>query len=89
MLKSIVLLLVLLIVSTSYAQNDSLIFIDGHSIAGDVGERYRANFKFDLKYELTSQFYIVVGYTYNYDSKPVKGASKVDYVFLTSLGWEL
>ena len=50
---------------------------------------YRANFKFDLKYELTSEFYAVVGYTFNYDSKPVSEASNNDYVFLTSLGWEL
>ena len=55
----------------------------------DESDRYRANFEFDLKYELTSQFYAVVGYTFNYDSKPVTGASNNDYVFLTSLGWQL
>ena len=55
----------------------------------DETDRYRVNFKFDLTYELTSEFYAVIGYTYNYDSKPLTGASDTDYVFLTSLGWRL
>jgi len=33
--------------------------------------------------------YVKLGYTLNYDSQPVEGASKNDYVFQTTFGWEL
>ena len=52
------------------------------------GDRTRADFKFDIKYDLPMDFYIRLGYTLNYDSKPVEGASETDYVFQTSFGWE-
>ena len=51
--------------------------------------RVRADFKFDLKYDLPLDFYIRLGYTHNYDSKPVEGAAESDYVLQTSFGWEL
>ena len=54
-----------------------------------VGDRYRADFKFDIKYDLPLEFYIKLGYTLNYDSKPAEGASGEDYVLQTTLGWEL
>jgi hypothetical protein len=53
------------------------------------GNRTRADFKFDIKYDLPLDFYIKLGYTLNYDSDPVEGASKNDYVFQTTFGWEL
>jgi len=53
------------------------------------GKRIRADFKIDLKYDLPLDFYIKLGYTLNYDSSPVEGASKNDYVFQTTFGWEL
>jgi putative salt-induced outer membrane protein YdiY len=51
--------------------------------------RIRADFKFDLKYDLPLDFYIRLGYTHNFDNKPVEGAAKNDYVLQTSFGWEL
>lgn len=53
------------------------------------GSRTRADFKFDIKYDLPLDFYIKLGYTLNYDSDPVEGASENDYVFQTTFGWEL
>ncbi|MEN8194708.1 MAG: DUF481 domain-containing protein, partial [Bacteroidota bacterium] len=53
----------------------------------DDAERYRADFKFDIKYDLPYDFYINLGYTLNYDSVPVEGASQSDYVLQTTFGW--
>jgi hypothetical protein len=55
----------------------------------NAGKRLRADFKIDLKYDLPLDFYIKLGYTLNYDSSPVEGASENDYVFQTTFGWEL
>lgn len=55
----------------------------------DVSDRYRTDFKFDLKYDLPYDFYVKLGYTLNYDSDPVEGASESDYVLQTTFGWEL
>jgi hypothetical protein len=52
-------------------------------------KRIRADFKFDIKYDLPLDFYIRLGYTHNYDSDPVEGASQNDYVLQTTFGWEL
>jgi len=51
--------------------------------------RIRADYKADLKYDFPFDIYINLGYTFNYDNKPVEGASKSDYVIQTSVGWEL
>lgn len=51
--------------------------------------RVRADFKFDLKYDLPHDFFITLGYTHNFDNQPIEGASKNDFVFQTSIGWEL
>jgi hypothetical protein len=51
--------------------------------------RIRADFKTDLKYDLPRDFFISIGFTNNYDNKPIEGAAKNDYVFQTSFGWEL
>ena len=53
------------------------------------GDRTRADFKFDIKYDLPLDFYIKLGYTLNYDSQPVEGAAENDYVIQTTFGWEL
>jgi len=55
----------------------------------DDTERSRADFKIDLKYDLPLDFYIKVGYTHNFDSNPVEGASQHDFVLQTTFGWEL
>jgi len=51
-------------------------------------ERLRADFRLDLKYDLPLDFHIRFYYTINYDSKPIEGALKNDYVFQTIFGWE-
>ncbi len=51
--------------------------------------RFRADFKIDLKYDLPYDFFISLGFTNNYDNRPIEGASENDYVFQTSFGWEL
>jgi len=51
--------------------------------------RIRTDFNFDLKYEFPLDFFINLGFTFNYDSKPVEGASDTDYVLQTTFGWEL
>ncbi|VAX24041.1 hypothetical protein MNBD_IGNAVI01-3135 [hydrothermal vent metagenome] len=51
--------------------------------------RFRTDFKIDLKYDLPYDFYVKLGYTLNYDSQPVEGASQSDYVLQTTFGWEL
>lgn len=51
--------------------------------------RVRADFKFDMKYDLPHDFFITLGYTHNFDNQPIEGASKNDFVFQTSVGWEL
>jgi len=50
--------------------------------------RYRADFNFDMKYDLPLDLYIKMSLTYNYDNQPTQGASDSDYVFTTSFGWE-
>lgn len=50
--------------------------------------RYRADFNFDMKYDLPLDFYVKMSLTYNYDNQPIEGASDTDYVFTTSFGWE-
>jgi hypothetical protein len=51
--------------------------------------RVRSDFKFDLKYDFPLDLYIKLGYTLNYDNKPIEGASQTDYMFQTTVGWEL
>lgn len=50
--------------------------------------RVRLDFNFNLKYDITSNLYIKTGITYNYDNQPVEGASKGDYTFQTTFGWD-
>ena len=50
--------------------------------------RNRVDFNFTMKYDLPLEFYLKMEVTYNYDSRPVEGAAKDDYVFQTTFGWE-
>lgn len=52
-------------------------------------KRVRTDFKIDLKYDLPLDLFVKLGFNYNYDNKPVEGASYDDYVFRTTIGWEL
>lgn len=51
--------------------------------------RWRSDFNIDTRYEMPfdDDFYIKIGLTYNYDNKPIEGASEDDYVFHTGFGW--
>ncbi len=51
--------------------------------------RFRSDFSFNLKYKFMADFFINLGFTYNFDNQPVAGATKFDYVFDTTIGWEL
>ncbi|MCR8668106.1 DUF481 domain-containing protein [Aestuariibaculum sp. M13] len=51
--------------------------------------RLRVDYTLDLKYDLPLDFFIKFGVTYNFDNQPVQDASKDDYVFQATFGWEL
>jgi putative salt-induced outer membrane protein YdiY len=51
--------------------------------------RIRSDFKFDVKYDLPLDFFVKAGTTFNYDNRPVAGASETDYVVQATFGWEL
>lgn len=53
------------------------------------GPRVRSDITWDLKYDFFDDFYLKFGTTFNYDSDPTSGASTTDYVFQTTVGWEL
>ena len=49
--------------------------------------RWRFDFNLDTKYDLPLEFYIKLGLSLNYDSRPPSG-SDLDYVLYTGFGWE-
>jgi hypothetical protein len=50
--------------------------------------RWRTDFTFDIKYDLPLDFYIKLGYTFNFDNQPAAGSPDTDYVFHCGFGWE-
>lgn len=50
--------------------------------------RWRADFNFDAKYDLPLDFYVRLGYTLNFDNRPVEGGAKTDYIINGGFGWE-
>ena len=50
--------------------------------------RWRVDFNFDTKYDLPLEFYIKIGFSLNYDNRPVPGGSNSDYTLHTGVGWE-
>lgn len=52
------------------------------------GKRYRLDYNLNFKYDLPLDFFVKLGLTYNFDSEPFENASKSDYVFQSTLGWE-
>jgi putative salt-induced outer membrane protein YdiY len=49
--------------------------------------RYRFNFRTDFKWEIFNDFFFRVGFSDDYDNRPVGDAPNNDYVFSTSVGW--
>ncbi len=52
------------------------------------GGRWRVDYNFDGKYDLPLDFFISLGFSLNFDNRPVEGAARTDYVFQTTFGWE-
>jgi hypothetical protein len=52
------------------------------------GGRWRVYYNFDGKYDLPLDFFISLGFSLNFDNRPVEGAARTDYVFQTTFGWE-
>jgi hypothetical protein len=50
--------------------------------------RVRFDCKFNLKYDITSRFYLNANLTYNLDNQSVTGSPKGNYVFQTTIGWD-
>jgi len=50
--------------------------------------RVRLDYGIDLQYDLPLNFFIKLGFTFNYDNQPVKQANSSDYIFQTTLGWD-
>lgn len=50
--------------------------------------RWRVDFNFNAKYDLPLDFYVRLGYTMNFDNRPVEGGSRTDYVINGGFGWE-
>ena len=51
-------------------------------------DRIRSDFKFNIRYEFKFDLYFKVGTTLNYDNRPVEGASTLDDIFQTTIGWK-
>lgn len=51
-------------------------------------KRFRFDGGLDLKYDLPFDFYIKLGVSVNYDNRPAQGASEIDYVLQSGVGWE-
>lgn len=70
---------------------NDLSLVSGVTIYPSLTEkkRVRTDFKIDFKYDLPLDLFVKLGFNYNYDNKPVEGASYDDYVFRTTVGWEL
>ena len=51
--------------------------------------RFRNDFLFDINYEFGFDLFFGVNFTLNYDSQPATGSDPTDYVFQTTIGWEL
>ena len=51
--------------------------------------RLRSDFKLDIRYEFKFDLFFKIGTTLNYDNQPTEGASTLDYIFQTTLGWKL
>jgi hypothetical protein len=52
------------------------------------GGRLRVDYILNTKYDLPYDFYIKAELQFNYDNQPVPGASDLDYVLNTGVGWE-
>lgn len=70
---------------------NDLSLISGVTVYPSLTEkgRIRTDFKLDIKYDLPLDLFVKLSFNYNYDNKPVEGASYDDYIIGTTVGWEL
>ncbi|MHA3789437.1 DUF481 domain-containing protein [Flavobacterium hauense] len=54
-----------------------------------ISNRVRTDLTVDFKLDLPLNFFLKLGLTYNYDSKPIKDGGKEDYVIQSTFGWEI
>jgi len=66
---------------------DFLVSVVGFPSITESG-RFRSDVNFDLKYDLPLDFFVNLGFTFNYDNQPIEGASESDYVLQTTFGWD-
>ena len=50
--------------------------------------RWRVDYNFDGKYDLPFDFFVSLGFSLNFDNRPVADATRTDYVVQTTFGWE-
>lgn len=50
--------------------------------------RWRSDFKLNLKYDLPLDFYVKPSLNINYDNRPAVKGKETDYVFTFAIGWE-
>jgi len=72
-----------------YDAGDKLSFEASATASPSITEkdRFRVDSNMNLKYRITSDFYVKTSLTYNYDNQPAIGATNGDYTFQTSFGW--
>ncbi len=50
--------------------------------------RWRIDYKLNLKYDLPYDFYVKLGFQFNYDNQSAALGSDFDYIFNTGFGWK-
>jgi hypothetical protein len=50
--------------------------------------RWRCDFKLDIKYDIFKDFYLKPSISLNYDNRPGEAGRELDYVILFNIGWE-
>ncbi len=51
-------------------------------------DRIRVDYLLDIKYDLPLDFYVKLGFQFNYDNQPPQFASEFDYILNTGVGWK-
>ena len=70
--------------SKGFNLNTTLNFFPSLSVA----DRIRVDYILDIKYDLPLDFYVKLGFQFNYDNQPPELASGFDYLLNTGVGWK-
>lgn len=72
-----------------YDFKDFSLYMDTRIIPSlSESSRLRSDFDLTLKYDLPLDFYIKLGFTYNYDNRPAVIGNEFDYIFTSGFGWD-